>query len=198
MCNFAGETQVINSQQEKTYSMSEMQISALGLILSIIPVTLHGIEVLFPMQARWIVNWILPFFGLKPPSSSSALTQDEQISMLDAALNASPKDKLTNAKDYIFLLLFEQRQGAIGFTAVAIGAIYGMSLELAARQPLHLVFGVVAVLMMLVNANQAGFLPFVGKHPRVSNHGRNVGIVFTPFWLVVAILHYLAFSFASI
>lgn len=175
-----------------------MQISALGLILSIIPVTLHGIEVLFPMQARWIVNWILPFFGLKPPSSASALTQDEQISMLDAALNASPRDKLTNAKDYIFLLLFEQRQGAIGFTAVAIGAIYGMSLELAARQPLHLVFGVVAALMMLVNANQAGFLPFFGKHPRVSNHGRNVGIVFTPFWLVVAILNYLAFSFASI
>ena len=178
--------------------MSEIQISTLAMALSIIPVTLHGIEVLFPMQARWIVNWVLPFFGLKTPNSKSALTQVEQLTMLDAALEASPKEKLTNAKDYIFLLLFEQRQGAIAFIAVAVGAIYGMGLELAARQPLHLVFLVVAVLMMLVNANQAGFLPFFGKHPRVSTHGRNVGIVFTPFWLVVAILNYLAFSYASI
>jgi hypothetical protein len=178
--------------------MSEIQISTLAMALSIIPVTLHGIEVLFPMQARWIVNWVLPFFGLKTPNSKSALTQVEQLTMLDAALEASPKNKMTNAKDYIFLLLFEQRQGAIGFTAVAVGAIYGMGLELAARQPLHLVFGVVAVLMMLVNANQAGFLPFLGKHPKVSTNGRNVGIVFTPFWLVVAILNYLAFSYASI
>ncbi|MBG7611313.1 hypothetical protein IU405_03535 [Polaribacter sp. BAL334] len=178
--------------------MSEIQISTLAMVLSIIPVTLHGIEMLFPMQARWIVNWVLPFFGLKAPSSKTALTQDEQLTMLDAALDASPKEKLTNAKDYLFLLLFEQRQGAIGFTAVAVGAIYGMGVELAARQPLHLVFGVVAVLMMLVNANQAGFLPFFGKHPKVSTHGRNVGIVFTPFWLVVTILNYLAFSYASI
>jgi len=139
----------------------------------------------------------LTFFGLTLPSSKTALTQTEQLKMLDAALNASPKDKLTNAKDYIFLLLFEQRQGAIGFIAVAIGAIYGMNVELAARQPLHLVFGVVAVLMMLVNANQAGFLPF-GKHPRVSKHGKNVGFIFTPFWLAVAILNYLAFSYAVI
>ena len=176
--------------------MSEIQISTLAMVLSIVPVTLHGIEVIFPMQARWIVNWVLPFFGLKTPNSKTALTQDEQLTMLDAALNASPKEKLINAKDYIFLLLFEQRQGAIGFTAVAVGAIYGMSLELAARQPLHLVFGVVAVLMMLVNANQAGLLPFFGNHPRVSTHGRNVGFVFTPFWLAVTILNYLAFTYA--
>ncbi len=174
--------------------MSEIQISTLGLVLSIIPVTLHGIEVLFPLQARMIANWVLPFFGLKTPSGETALTKNEQLKMLDAALNASPKEKLTNAKDYIFLLLFEQRQGAIGFTAIAVSAIYGMGLELAARQPLHLLFGVVAVLIMLVNANQAGFLPFFGKHPRVSKHGRNVGIVFTPFWLVVALLNWLAFS----
>lgn len=177
--------------------MSENSISFLAMALSIIPVALHCIEVLFPMQARWIVNWVLPFFGLKTPNSKTALSKDEQLTMLDAALNASPKDKLTNAKDYLFLLLFEQRQGAIGFTAVAVGAIYGMGLELAARQPLHLVFGVVAVLMMLVNANQAGDLPFFGKHPRVSNHGRYVGIVFTPFWLVVTVLNYLAFTNVS-
>lgn len=175
--------------------MSEIQISTLGLILSMIPFTLHGIEVLFPMQARTIVNWVLPFFGLKIPSNSMALTQEEQFMMLDAALEASPKDKMTNARDYIFLLLFEQRQGAIGFTAVAIGAVYGIGLEFDARQPLHLIFGVVAILMMLVNANQTGFFPFFGKHPRVSNHGRNVGIVFTFFWLIVAILNGLAFYY---
>ncbi len=176
--------------------MSEIQISTLGLALSIIPVTLHGIEVLFPMQARWIANWVLPFFGLKVPSGKTALTQDEQLTMLDAALDASPREKLTNAKDYLFILLFEQRQGAIGFIAVAVGAIYGMGLELAARQPLHLVFGVVAVLMMLINANQAGILPFFGKHPKISKHGKSVGIVFTPFWLAVASLNYLAFTYA--
>jgi hypothetical protein len=178
--------------------MSEIQISTLGLILSIIPVTLHGIEVLFPMQARLIVNWVLPFFGLKTPSKSSALTQNEQIVMLDAVLEAAPKDKITNAKDYLFLLLFEQRQGSIGFIAIAFGGIFGMTLGLEARLPLHFMFGVVAVLMMLVNANQAGFLPFFGKHPRISKHGKNVGIVFTPFWLVVAILNYLALTYVSI
>ena len=87
--------------------MSEIQISTLAMVLSIVPVTLHGIEVIFPMQARWIVNWVLPFFGLKTPNSKTTLTQDEQLTMLDAALNASPKEKLINAKDYIFLLLFE-------------------------------------------------------------------------------------------
>jgi hypothetical protein len=76
---------------------------------------------------------------------------------------------IQGGKDYIFLLLFEQRQGAIGFIAVA-------------------------VLMMLVNAHQAGFLPFFGKHTRVSGHGKNVGIVFTPFWIVVALLNWLAFG----
>ena len=178
--------------------MSEIQISTLGLILSIVPVTLHGIEVLFPMQARMIANWVLPFFGLKKPDGNTALTHDEQLTMLDAALEASPKKKLTNAKDYLFILLFEQRQGAIGFIAVAVAAIYGTGLELAARQPLHLLFGVVAVLMALVNANHAGFLPFFGKHPRISKHGKNVGIVFTPFWIVVAILNVLAFSYVMV
>ena len=176
---------------------NQILISNAGLILSIIPVTLHGIEVLFPMQARWIANWVLPFFGFKAPNRASALTYNEQITMLDAALEAAPNEKKKNAKDYLFILLFEQRQGAIGFTAVAAGAIYGLSsLGLVERNPLHLVFGVVAVLMMLINANQAGWLPFFGKHPKVSQHGKNVGIVFTPFWLVVALLNWLAFSYA--
>lgn len=169
--------------------MSESQISILAMALSVVPVALHGIEVFFPMRARWIANWVLPFFGLRIPGSTTALSHDEQLRMLDAALDAAPAEKATNARDYIFLLLFEQRQGAIGFTAVAVGAFYGMGLQFAERQPLHLVLGIVAVLMMLVNANQAGILPFFGKHPRVSGHGKNVGLVCTPFWLVVALLH---------
>ncbi|MEM7179785.1 MAG: hypothetical protein AAF518_02655 [Spirochaetota bacterium] len=173
----------------------EILISNIGLILSTIPITLHGIEVLFPMQARWIVNWVLPFFGLKIPNKDKSITYSDQIKMLETALDAAPKEKITNAKDYIFLLIFEQRQGSIGFIAIAIGAIYGLTLGLVGRNPLHLVFGIVAVLMTLVNANQAG-LSFLGNHPKVSQHGRNVGILFTPFWAAVAVLNWLAFSYS--
>jgi hypothetical protein len=69
--------------------------------------------------------------------------------MLDAALATVPQEKKRAGADYIFLLFFEQRRGAIGFSAVAAGAIYGLTmLTLIERNPLHLVFGVVAVLMM--------------------------------------------------
>lgn len=172
-------------------------ISNIGLILSIIPVTLHGIEVFLPMQARWIVNWVLPFFGLKLPNRDKFLTYNEQIKMLDSALDSAPAEKQRSADDYIFLLLFEQRQGAIGFTAIAAGAIYGLTLTLVDRNPLHFVYGVLAVLMMLANANHAG-IPFLGHHPKVSQNGKNVGIVFTPFWAIVAILNGLAFVYSLI
>ncbi len=46
---------------------NQVLISNLGLMLSIVPVTIHGIEFLFPMQARWIANWVLPFLDLKHP-----------------------------------------------------------------------------------------------------------------------------------
>lgn len=175
---------------------NEMLISNMGLILSIVPVTIHGIELLFAMQARWIVNWVLPFFGFMLPSRAKRLHYDEQITMLDAALDAAPAEKKRAAADYVFLLLFEQRQGAIGFSAVTAGAIYGLTmLTLVERNPLHLLFGVVAVLMMLVNANHAG-MPFFGNHPKVSPIGKHVGIVFTPFWLAVAVFNWLAFYYS--
>lgn len=172
-------------------------LSSFGLILSIIPVTIHGIEAFFPMQARWIANWILPFFGLGLPNRDKFLTYDEQITMLDAALEASPKEKKMAGTDYIFLLLFEQRQGGIGFIAVAAGAIYGLTLSLVERNPLHFVYGIMAVLMMLANANHAG-IPFLGHHPKISPNGKNVGIVFTPFWAVVAVLNWLAFTYTLV
>lgn len=168
-------------------------ISNIGLILSIIPVTIHGIEAFLPMQARWIVNWVLPFFGFMLPNREKFLTYDEQIKILDSALEAAPAEKQRSASDYIFILLFEQRQGGIGFIAVAAGAIYGLTLSLVERNPLHFVYGIMAVLMMLANANHAG-IPFLGHHPKVSRNGRNVGIVFTPFWVIAAVLNGLAFA----
>lgn len=173
--------------------MDQETLSTIALILSIVPFTVHGVEVMFPLLARWIVNGVLPFFGFTLPKRASALTADEQLTMLDAAIDAGPPAKNTAAKDYVFLLLFEQRQGAICFAAVAAGAIYGLTLPLAERHPLHLVFGVIAVLMTLANANHAG-VPFLGHHPRVSRHGKNVGLAFTPFWAVAAVLHWSGFA----
>lgn len=90
-------------------------------------------------------------------------------------------------------MLFEQRQGSLAFISVVAGVIYGLTLSLVERNPLHLVFGVMAALFMLVNANHAG-IRFLGHHPRVSRHGRNVGIVFAPFCAVAAVLNLVAFS----
>lgn len=170
-------------------------VSNIGLILSIIPVTIHGIEAFLPMQARWVTNWVLPFFGLMLPNRKKFLTYDEQITMLDAAHETASPEKQRSASDYIFILLFEQRQGGIGFIAVAAGAIYGLTLSLVDRNPLHFVYGIMAVLMMLANANHAG-IPLLGHHPKISQNGRNVGIVFTPFWAIAAVLNGLAFVYS--
>ena len=117
--------------------------------------------------------------------------------MLDAALSAAPTEKKTSAEDYIFVLLFEQRQGALAFLSVIAGIVYGMLLPLNDRDVLHLLLLVMSVLFMLVNANHAG-IPFLGKHPKVSRNGRNVGIVLSVFWLAASVLNYLAFTYASI
>lgn len=175
--------------------MTDLTISNLALILLLVPVLVHGIEVLWPMQSRFIVNFVLPFFGFKLPNSATALTYADQQTMLDAARDAAPEGKKTAAEDYIFLMLFEERQGAIGFIAAAVGAIYGLSLGLADRDAIHLIFGVISVLMMLANANQIG-LPFFGNHPKVSPNGRNVGYVFVPFWAVATLLNGLGFTYA--
>lgn len=175
--------------------MTELSVSTLGLVLAIIPVLIHGIEVLLPTQARWIVNWVLPFFAPMLPSRAKSLALNEQMVMLDAALEAAPAEKKSAAEDYIFLLMFEQRQSAIGFIAIALAALYGLTLGLVDRESLHFMIGIVAILMMLVNANQAG-LPLFGNHPRVSTNGKHVGVVFTPFWAGVATLNWLGFTCA--
>lgn len=175
--------------------MTELTISNLALILLIVPVLVHGVEMLYPTQSRWVVNWVLPFFAPMLPKRSKSLLLDEQLAMMDAAINAAPVEKKRAGQDYVFLLMFEQRQGAIGFAAASVGAVYGLTLGIADRDALHLVFGVIAALMMLVNANQAA-LPVFGSHPRISTNGRHVGLVFTPFWAFATVLNWLGFTYA--
>lgn len=50
---------------------------------------------------------------------------------------------------------------------------------------------------MLVNANHAG-IPFLGKHPKTSGNGLNVGMVLSGFWPLASVLNYLAFTYTSI
>jgi hypothetical protein len=168
-------------------------ISTLGLLLCIAPGALHGIELVSPLLSRWIVRAVLPFFGPGLPGAHASLSCDEQLAMLDAARDVIPAPKRTAAEDYVFLMLFEQRQGALAFLSVIVGAVYGLGLTLDERAPLHLMFAVLSALFALVNANHAG-IPGLGTHPRVSRHGRNVGIVFAPFWIVAAVLNALAFA----
>ncbi|WP_127558812.1 hypothetical protein [Nioella ostreopsis] len=177
--------------------MSMSLASTLGLLLCLAPALVHAVEIVRPLWARWVVNWVLPFFGPSIPRPAIALTHDDQIAMLDAALDAAPRDKAPAGADYIFLLLFEQRQGALAFIAVATGVIYGLTLPLTDRHALHLVFGVMAALFALVNANHAG-LPLLGHHPRITRNGRHVGIVFAAFWAVVAVLNFVGFTAAAV
>lgn len=172
--------------------MNELSISTLGLLLCLAPGLVHGAEWISPMLSRWVINFVLPFFGPGVPSRAAALTYQEQLTMLDAAREAGPPGKEAAADDYLFLMLFEQRQGGIAFLSVVAGVVYGLGLTLEGRAPLHLVFAVMSILFALVNANQAG-IPGLGHHPRVSRHGRNVGILFAPFWVVAAALNVLAF-----
>lgn len=176
--------------------MTDSLISTLGLVLCLAPGLVHGAELLSPMLSRWVVDFVLPFFGPGVPRADAALSHDEQLAMLDAARAAGPAGKDAAADDYVFLLLFEQRQGGIAFVSVAVGVVYGLGLALDARAPLHLVFGVMSVLFALVNANHAG-IPGLGRHPRVSRHGRHVGLLFAPFWGLAAVLNLLAFARAA-
>lgn len=176
--------------------MSPETLSTIGLLLCLAPAIVHAVEVYRPLWARWVVNWVLPFFGPGFPRPSKSLTHDDEITMLDAAIAAAPADKAPAGVDYIFVILFEQRQGALAFISLAAGIFYGLTLPLADRHILHFIFGIMAALFVLVNANHAG-IPGLGHHPRVSRHGRNVGIVFGAFWVVVTVLNYLGFAAAA-
>lgn len=164
--------------------------SSLGLVLSAVPVLVHGPESFFPFFSRVVVDWVLPPFGLELPPWS--LTLEDQKNMLNAAIEAAPADKWRLAADYVFVLTFEQRQGAIGFVAAAVASAYGLTLPVDQRHPLHFFFMVVALLMAAANANHAG-IPFLGVNPMVTPVGRNVGLAFTPFWLLTFYCNYKGF-----
>ncbi|MCF8450920.1 MAG: hypothetical protein K9G49_13695 [Taibaiella sp.] len=176
--------------------MSQNSISTIALVLCAIPGILHSIEVVYPMLARLIVNYVLPLFEPAFPKAKNQISAKEQTAMLDAAIASVSEEKKTAAKDYIFLLLFEQRQNSLALWAVITGIIYAFQLPLQERDILHFLLMVMSVLFTLVNANHAG-IPFLGHHPKVSKNGRNVGIVFVPFWLASTVLNYLAFTYAS-
>lgn len=167
-------------------------ISTVGLLLCLAPGVVHGAELVSPMLSRWVVRWVLPFFGPGVPGPGDALSVDEQVAMLDAARAAAPDGKDRAAANYVFLLLFEQRQGGLAFVAVAVAVLYALGTSVGARAPLHLLLTVMSALFLLVNAHHAG-VPGLGYHPRVSPHGRNVGVLFAPYWAVAAVLNGLAF-----
>jgi hypothetical protein len=177
--------------------MSASKASTIGLVLCLAPAVVHGLELVSPMLSRLTIQYILPFFGGELPSSSSAITYSEQLLMIDAARIAGPLTKRQAAEDYAFLLLFDQRQAGIAFTSIAAGVLYALGLPLALRAPLHLPVGVMSALFSLVNANQAGLFPF-GHHPRVSKHGKKMGLALAPFWGVAAFLNLYAFTFAGV
>lgn len=164
--------------------------SSAGLLLIVVPAALHGPEAFFPFYSRVIVDWVLPFFTFQLPPGT--LSYMDQSAMLEAALNAVRPEKTHLAADYLFLLTFEQRQGAIGFLAAAATSFYGMSLPVEERKPIHFMFMVMSLLMALANANHAG-LSFLGVNPMVTTTGRNIGISFTPFWIACLVFNYLGF-----
>ena len=168
-------------------------ISILGLVLSLAPAAVHAIEVIKPTWVRWVVNLVLPLFSPSLPNKQKSINEKEQLHMLDAAIDAAPEAKKTAAKDYIFILLFEQRQGALAFIAMSVASIYAMGLPFPERHTIHLMFLVMSALFLLVDANQAG-IPFFGNHPRVTRNGRNVCILFCLLWLASTVLNYLAFN----
>ena len=176
--------------------MTPELVSTLGLLICVAPALVHAPEVLSPMLTRWATNWVLPFFGPGLPNRRTALTRNEMLVMLDAARNAAPPGKEVASRDYVFLLLFEVRQISLASWSVAATVAYGLTLGLDARAPLHFMFSVLSVLFALVNWNHAG-IPGLGEHPRVSRHGRNVGILFGPVWAVSAVLNIWAFAGAS-
>ena len=70
--------------------MSDNTLSTIALLLCLAPGVLHAAEAAFPLLARWIVNYVLPFFGPGRPTKTGSLTNDEQLAMLDAAVDAAP------------------------------------------------------------------------------------------------------------
>ena len=167
--------------------------STVGLICCFIPVTLHGPEAILPLWgSRFVTNCVLPFFGGELPSNP--IQADDQEKALESIIQAFPSESWKNSANYLFLLIFEQKQGASGFIAAAAGSIYAAMLPLSERHPVHFMFCVLSITMAIGNANHATGWKVFGEHPFVSTAGRNVGLAFVPFWAVSAFCNYMAYT----
>lgn len=100
-------------------------------------------------------------------TSPALQNSDGQIAVLDAALEAAPKDK------------------------APAGADSGLTLLRADHHALHFVFGVMEALFALVTANCTG-IPGLAHHARISRNGRNAGISFALFRTIASALDALA------
>eukprot|EP00533_Pseudo-nitzschia_delicatissima_P006139 CAMPEP_0116112580 /NCGR_PEP_ID=MMETSP0327-20121206/19058_1 /TAXON_ID=44447 /ORGANISM="Pseudo-nitzschia delicatissima, Strain B596" /LENGTH=229 /DNA_ID=CAMNT_0003605895 /DNA_START=888 /DNA_END=1577 /DNA_ORIENTATION=- len=184
-----------NKTRKNSNSMGNSH-SAIGMILCCIPLLVHGPEVYNPTLTRFVANLWFPPFTFSVPytfTPEKAINYEEQLKMLQAALDAAPEEKKDSAKDMIFLMLFETRQGSAGFWAAALGAFYAFTLPVEQRHPIHFSFLVLSIFMAMADANHGIKFPF-GNHPLISANGKAVGIWFTPFWLLSAYCNYTAFA----
>lgn len=169
--------------------------SGIGLALCAIPITVHGIEIVYPTLARFVANVVLPPFTLTMPTAAASLDYTEQMAMLDAALQSAPEEKSEAAKDLLFVMLFESRQGAAGFIAAACASAYAFTIPVKERHPIHFLFTALSIGMAMANFNHAtaGLFPF-GNHPLISANGRMVGALFTPFWIASTYCNWVGFN----
>ena len=168
-------------------------ISVVALLFAFPGALVHGLfahEWFLPRHVLWLIYAVFPpFFKFKMPNKETDyISPEEYQSMWDAFVGAVPEEKQETAKDVVFLLGFEQRQSSLGFTAVAVGAIYGFTLPLEQRSSLHLIIAVVAVFMTLSHLIQG--LNLNGWNtPR----GKVMALQFGPLFLAAAILNFMAF-----
>ncbi|CAJ1946051.1 unnamed protein product [Cylindrotheca closterium] len=166
--------------------------SGYGLLLSSVPLLVHGTECFFPLHARFVAN-ILPIFSFQK-IEGEYLTLDDTVNMLQKAIDAAPSEKWRAAADFIFVRTFEQRQGSVGFVACAAAAFYASTLPVSQRHPLHMLFMVQAAFMALANLHHATGFPFLGYNPFITAAGKGLGIAFVPFWIMAFYCNYMGFQ----
>ena len=81
-----GQQPRLHIPMSRTTKKTGLTLAIRALIQSIVPVLVHGIEVLSPKQSRWVVNWVLPFFGVRLPDAATSLTCHDPVAMPPAAM----------------------------------------------------------------------------------------------------------------
>jgi hypothetical protein len=68
--------------------------------LCLISIGCSGLELLFPMlSGTFTASYVLPPCGFEIPQSEDALTSEDQAKMVEAAVEAAPKNKEKAARD---------------------------------------------------------------------------------------------------